>query len=82
MSDNGQHITPELVRSIIEERCKLVQLTLTNTMADFGLKDFQLINIRMELAARFSKDVVVRFNDTIYKLTDRLNGTNQQLKSA
>lgn len=81
MSDNGQQITPELVRTVVEETCQLFKLTLSDTLADFGLRDFQLINIRMALSKRFSKDVVVRFSDTIFKLTDRLNGVEHNLKS-
>lgn len=74
MDNNGLHITAELVRTAIEQRCNLVSLTLNDSLGEFGLRDFQLINIRIELNNRFGKDVVVRMTDTIYSLTDRLTG--------
>lgn len=66
-------VTPQLVRQAIEERFKLAQLPLNETLARFDLKDFQLISLRMELNTRFKKDVPVRPSDTIYTLTDKLN---------
>ena len=74
MSENGTHITPQLVRSAIESRCNLVQLPLDMSFAQLGLNDTQLIFIRMEINKWFKKDVPVRILDTIYTLTDRLTG--------
>jgi len=65
-------ITPQTVRSVIEQRFNLVQLPLNSELREFELNDADLLQLRLLLNKTFNKDVRVKMRDTIYSLTDNL----------
>lgn len=65
-------ITPQLVRTVIEQRFKVAQLPLNLELRDCNLNDGDLLQLRSLLNKTFSKDAEVKHNDTVYTLTDKL----------
>lgn len=70
---HGEPVTPQLVRSVIEQRFKLNQLPLNSELREFNLTEADLLQLQVTLNKAFGKDVTVRHRHTIYTLTDSLN---------
>jgi hypothetical protein len=68
-------ITQTEVQSIVKSVCRLADVPMNENFKNIGLSSVQLQNIQKKFIDVFKKTTKdVKFSDTIYTLTDKLNG--------
>lgn len=68
-------ITTNHVAALVKAEGKLATIPHNETMMDLGFSNEQLRRIQTRIAKTFNKTVsTIFFIDTVYTITDRLNG--------
>lgn len=66
------------VRAIVKVKTNLSDIPLNATFHDLGLTNAQLLQVQTKLIRTFNRTVgTIFFSDTIYTITQRLNGKNK-----
>lgn len=68
-------ITTNHVAALVKAEGRLASAPHNETMHELGFTNTQLVKIQARIAKAFNKTVsTIFFTDTIYTITDRLNG--------
>jgi hypothetical protein len=68
-------ITAQDVRAVVKVQTNLKDIPMDATMHHLGLTNAQLQQVQSRLIKMFNRTVsTIYFSDTIYTLTDRING--------
>lgn len=68
-------ITEHHVRAVVKEKSNLKDVPFDATFFDLGLTNAHLQQVQARLGKMFNRTVsTIFFTDTVYTLTDRING--------